>query len=373
VLPIMTLQPEGDRVLVFDAKETEVNAVKAVHLRNTTDTVLTNGVVAILEGGRFMGQADFTPMLPNDDQLIPYGEDTSVSITRTFPKGSQSNEVERLEPITTEVSQTAQISGIKVIHKQQKVTRYSLKNNSTSKAVGKFYIEHSASTDHGGFVITTEGSTKEATGWARFEITLEPLEERVLDVAEAAHYSRDISSAGPIKTFLNAKSTADLQESGILSEDLLAALQKVVDRERLRDIYRKIERNDISEKEFRAWQQEGELHEEAGGLLRMLVALRKAEADTAELKRQLSIHQAHVKKVFMNQERLRSNIQSLEKVTNTALVERYLKDLDKEEDDLIATNNVIDQLEEEQVSSQNLVKERLLELTTAAANLRAGL
>merc|ERR1711904_314827 len=102
VVSVATLHPEGDRVLVYDPKETEVNAVKAIHLRNTTETVLTNGTVSILEGGRFMGQADFMPMLPGDDQLVPYGEDTSVSITRSFPSESQTSIVERIEPIPAE-------------------------------------------------------------------------------------------------------------------------------------------------------------------------------------------------------------------------------------------------------------------------------
>lgn len=71
VVPIMSLSIKGKRVLVFDPKENEVNATKAVHLYNTSDVVLSNGNVSVLEGGRFVQQTPFTPMLPSDDQLVP--------------------------------------------------------------------------------------------------------------------------------------------------------------------------------------------------------------------------------------------------------------------------------------------------------------
>merc|ERR1712196_168000 len=109
----------GDRVLVYDPKETEVNAVKAVHLQNTSDVVLTNGSVSILEGGRFMGQADFTPMLPGDDQLVPYGQDTSVSITRSYPQELQSSTVQRVEA-HTDSTKRQRVTGASVIRKKVK-------------------------------------------------------------------------------------------------------------------------------------------------------------------------------------------------------------------------------------------------------------
>lgn len=64
--------------------------------------------------------------------------------------------------------------------------------------------------------------------------------------------------------------------------------------------------------------------------------------------RQIGTHRAHVAKVEKNQERLRHNIKSMEKVQNTELVDRYLKDLNNQEDDLIATNSIVEQLTDEQ-------------------------
>jgi hypothetical protein len=98
LVPIATHLIRGQIVLVYDPKESEVNVIRqefiyfvyynldsikrAVHLLNDTDVVFANGSASVLEGGRFMGQTPFTPMLPGDDQLITCGLDSSVSITR---------------------------------------------------------------------------------------------------------------------------------------------------------------------------------------------------------------------------------------------------------------------------------------------------
>lgn len=63
-------QMDAQLVLYYDPKVNDLNAIKAVHLRNSTETVLAPGSIAVLDNGRFVAQCAFTPMLPNDDQLI---------------------------------------------------------------------------------------------------------------------------------------------------------------------------------------------------------------------------------------------------------------------------------------------------------------
>jgi len=60
---------------------------------------------------------------------------------------------------------------------------------------------------------------------------------------------------------------------------------------------------------------------------------------------QINLHESHIKAVFNNQARLRENIISLEKVNNNDLVQRYLIDLNREEDDLIQTRQSISLLQ----------------------------
>ena len=46
-------QMAGQLVLYYDPKINDLNAIKAVHLRNNTDVVLAPGSIAVLDNGRF--------------------------------------------------------------------------------------------------------------------------------------------------------------------------------------------------------------------------------------------------------------------------------------------------------------------------------
>ena len=77
-----------------------------------------------------------------------------------------------------------------------------------------------------------------------------------------------------------------------------------------------------------------------------------------------------VSEAFKNQDRLRENIRSMEKVGSNKLLERYLKDLDKEEDELIQTRRAIARLEEEDAGHVRQMSATLLELGAAVQRLR---
>jgi len=64
LVPIAASPVAGDLVLVFDPRVSEINASRAVHLKNSIGQVLAPGLVAVLEDGRFVSQSQFTPMLP---------------------------------------------------------------------------------------------------------------------------------------------------------------------------------------------------------------------------------------------------------------------------------------------------------------------
>ena len=79
--------------MVYDPKASEVCVKRAVHLVNSSEHVLANGSVNVLDGGRFVAQCQFTPMIPGDDQLIELGEDTTVSVGRCKPAELQQDRV----------------------------------------------------------------------------------------------------------------------------------------------------------------------------------------------------------------------------------------------------------------------------------------
>ena len=77
--PIGSFAVRGERVLVYDPKVSETCAMRAVALHNETGVVLAPGSVSVSDDGRLVSQSEFMPMLPEDEQLINYGEDSTLS------------------------------------------------------------------------------------------------------------------------------------------------------------------------------------------------------------------------------------------------------------------------------------------------------
>ena len=81
-------------------------------------------------------------------------------------------------------------------------------------------------------------------------------------------------------------------------------------------------------------------------------------------------HNSTIAETFKNQDRLRENIRSLEKVGTNALTTRYLKDLDKEEDGLIAMRREIAGLEEKDAALRAAMAAAQLKLAAEVKRLR---
>ncbi|CAF3733505.1 unnamed protein product [Rotaria sp. Silwood1] len=147
VYTINKWQMDAQLVLYYDPKINDLNAIKAVHLRNSSDVVLAPGSITILDNGRFVAQDAFTPMLPNDDQLINYGFDSTVSILRTTPITLQEVHTESVDIIYTEVNKINKNmvpTGIDLQQIYIKRTRYLIKNTSLDRPIVKFFIDHVA-------------------------------------------------------------------------------------------------------------------------------------------------------------------------------------------------------------------------------------
>ena len=84
IVPIKTVDSAaGKTILVYEPDENDVNCQRAVSLFNDTGVVLAPGSIAVFEDGRFVGQTEFAPMLPGDDQIISYGLDSTINIGKT--------------------------------------------------------------------------------------------------------------------------------------------------------------------------------------------------------------------------------------------------------------------------------------------------
>mmetsp|Transcript_3114 Transcript_3114/g.4452 ORF Transcript_3114/g.4452 Transcript_3114/m.4452 type:complete len:531 (-) Transcript_3114:1737-3329(-) len=364
------------RVLVYDPSVSETCATRAIHLRNATDQVLAPGSVSVAEAGRLVAQAVFTPMLPGDEQLIPYGKDSTVSVVRSVKHDARVSAIE-IEHDRLEGGRKV-LSGVKLTDTMDRRTTYTLRNNCAApqripladvnvsrkepSAVGPsvesppLYVDHSASSMHGGYAIVTEDRSikmTESRNFSRYRFKLQPTEHLEFAVDERAVVTRRICGAREVKALLESKQFRDGAGADVLEAPARTALVAMVQRAVRDELLQKVERESadgpeqvgshVSAKELLSWRSEAAL---PVSLLNGLDKLHTLELRRCEGQRKISSAQAHVKEIFVNQDRLRENIRSLEKVGPNALLKRYLSDLDKEEDDLIQTRKAIGAKEE---------------------------
>lgn len=146
-----------------------------------------------------MGQSQFTPMIPGDDALIPYGQDSTIMVRRSVKS-------EEFIQSVTGVYGEGKLSGCKVEHKTIKTTKYHLHNSSATRQVDAFYIDHSASNENGGYIITTtDKRTKSVTGFSRFELFLPKGVEIEFTVEEEVLYSKNHTGESEIRLLLKSR------------------------------------------------------------------------------------------------------------------------------------------------------------------------
>lgn len=357
IVPIFQHSIKGDRVLVYDPKESEVCVKRAVHMVNTSAHVLANGSVNVLDGGRFVAQCQFAPMIPGDDQLFELGEDTTLSVTRLKPAEMQEDRVVRTR---VEQDEHGQLSKVVLDHRNRVTTLYSIKNNG-SRSAPCLYIEHTARTDCGGFSITsTEHRVKQTTGWARFCLSVNPEAELSLEVAEEANYEESLPVTAPSISKFLATRARRLQDDGVLSGECFRALKRSLGQLRLASMLQVlVQPRQVSEEQLLGWEQRDvpwapdEPCEDPDGFateVREILAqtreLQRQDAEIQEIQRKQTLDSTRVNKIFENQKRLRENIKSMEHVRTGSLLERYMNDMDKEENDLIATRKRMEESEE---------------------------
>lgn len=105
-------------------------------------------------------------------------------------------------------------------------------------------------------------------------------------------------------------------------------------------------------------------------ILTQVRELQNCDSQKKELQRKQSVDSNRVKKIFQNQERLRENIKSMEHVRHGTLLERYMTDMDKEENDLIETRARIEEAEELIASMSQEASRLVLQITMKAKHIQ---
>ena len=351
IVPIMTQRLPADRVLHYDPKEDEIKVIKCMHLHNPTEVVLAPGEISLFDGGRFVGQAQFAPMLPADDQLVPYGEDGSLSIARSQPTQLQSNTVQKIKFLKEQGAKHK--NAVRVYYKSVRATKYEIVNHSAGRSVPKLYIDHTASTAHSGYTITTtEASVKTATGFSRFEYSLAPQQELECVVCEEAMYHTDLSSDSAIRALLE-NNAEELMEQNVLTAEMVTEMNDMISRRALKKALQRVINGYADASDYSEWTKEAS--RKFGmptSVLEPMAKKAKIGEDIEAQKRLLNAQNETIKTIDRIQSRLRENIKGLEKVSAGELLTRYLKDLNEQEDALLKANKQIELLNDEIYAEQ---------------------
>jgi hypothetical protein len=233
MIPLMSHNMRGDKILLYDAKEDETNVATGVHLVNDTGVYLCTGDMSIFEEGRFVGQYQWLPMLAGDDQIVNYGIASSVDVTRTKPRLSspKDDEVVKVEFM---VNDEGLKTGVRVWRKSVLDTKYKLVNND-DKGVERLYVDHSAYAHNNGYTITTSANAvKRTTGFTRFEFALAADEERDFVVSEEAIYTDTLYLKAALVEF-SRKVVPGLVANSVVAQAWVEQLQRFIDYKTIRE------------------------------------------------------------------------------------------------------------------------------------------
>jgi hypothetical protein len=273
LLPIISTGIEGECLSVFPLSSSSSHPLKSLRLVNTSGLHLAAGPITVLEAGMYAGDARIGELVPGGERLISYAVNLEARVVK---------ELESLPEQITEL----RISGGSLIYtrKDRRSTRYRLINSGPEPA--HFLIEHPVRTD-GWSIISPEDRMERSPSAYRFlqevpgrsspgqpsTALLEVIEERPREQRYA------LGNADPERIRFYLKNTSP-------SQKVKEALERVA-------------------------QFQGELR---------------------SLERELSTIQQHIGDIHREQQRIRSNMEPLER--DSALYRRYVKELTAQEDRL---------------------------------------
>ena len=247
-------------------------------------------------------------------------------------------------------------NGINLQQRYIKRTRYVIKNNSLDREIPKFYIDHVADPTLGGYVVTTQKNCiKSVMGFSRFEFSIKPQEEIEFIVDEEAQHSKSIHDLTALESFVE-KQVPDLITSKLIDEKTVETIQSIINQKYIQQVLRQMIDNTINDGHLRSWAIKRALI--PATLYEKAIAIVETQATLQELDKKIKAHEAHIKGIFENQERIRQNIKSLEKIEKSVLMDRYLKDLNAEEDDLQETRRQIKMMQDKYSMQQRQSEEK---------------
>lgn len=160
---------------------------------------------------------------------------------------------------------------------------------------------------------------------------------------------------------------------GVVSKQTAETVQTIIKRQALLNALNKMAQEAVYESDLPKWQvlcNDGKLSKT---LLAKASKILELSQRVTEMSAKIDETNVTISSIFTNQERLRSNIKSLEKIDSSDLMKRYLRDLNKEEDDLLKAREEIAKMQTSRASLNKEIKDLRASLGTEAREARKTL
>jgi len=119
-----------------------------------------------------------------------------------------------------------------------------------------------------------------------------------------------------------------------------------------------------------AWESKMSLPPNWGPLIALCRQICTLEQQRNDVKHGIESHTMTTKTIFESQGRLRENIKALENMPDSQLMGRYMRDLDREEDELIQARKQLEHLREEESRLSTEIRLQQQNLLTITCELR---
>ncbi|CAF5229273.1 unnamed protein product, partial [Rotaria magnacalcarata] len=138
-----------------------------------------------------------------------------------------------------------------------------------------------------------------------------------------------IFQASGLESFLE-RQVPELIQLKLIDEKTIDLLEKIIKYKYVEQVLRHMIDSKITDSQIRTWTPKRDLIPTS--LFDKSVAILDTQVNIGQLETKIKSREANIKSIFENQERIRQNIKSLEKIEKSDLMTRYLKDLNTEED-----------------------------------------
>jgi hypothetical protein len=196
-------------------------------------------------------------------------------------------------------------------------------------------------------------------GFSRYHFTLEPQQQIEFIVSEEACYKESYSSTSELITTVKNRFSI-WENQGLIDENFIRIVKDIIINRETIQALQNIIGDSYNERLVLQWKTgssvstpqiiEGRLHTTSlvpKALLDKIEIMLDFQTRKRDTQRQIASLKDSIQKIYVNQNRLRENIKSLEKWNESELVKRYLSDFDVQEDVLNNTNRRIGELESE--------------------------